>query len=163
MTGQKKSGAVFTTPEDSQMMQVGMEAVLLVQSRSERRQHLFIQVDDLAAPGADQMVVMLMSGAMEPHAAVAHVGFGYHPHLFKQFEGAIDGGDVEPMIALADILVDLLGADVPAGSLDGLQDHEALGRHAVALLGQACRDILALIHNSRHFSSCRVLLQVVCN
>jgi hypothetical protein len=78
-----ESDAFFAAPENSQVFQVGLEPIFLYQHNRQRRQHGFVKIYNLATPGANEVVMMLVANAMETHAAVAHVRLGYHPGFFQ--------------------------------------------------------------------------------
>jgi hypothetical protein len=79
---QKKSTAGFTTPKYRQMLEVGAKAVFFRQNRNKRSHRGLVKVYHIAAHGAYQVMMVLMAGAVETHAPVAHVGIGHHAHLF---------------------------------------------------------------------------------
>src|SRR5688572_4667663 len=71
------------------------------------------ELDDPAAPLADQVVVMvLILDVLEARFAVVKVAFGSEPALPEQPDGAVHGGVAYPRVHALHLAVELLDADV---------------------------------------------------
>jgi hypothetical protein len=93
----------------------------------------FLQVYYLAAATANEVMVMSLPGDMIADAPFAEIGFGNEIQLFQQLQSAIDGGYIGVRIAFVQLLVDVLGADVPVGIVKCLNDQHALRSQPVPI------------------------------
>jgi hypothetical protein len=82
-----------------QLVGHGFEAVLSGNTRLNFTEKTLVNLDDLRAPRANQMVVMAvvaLADEFKPRRAVAKIKPFYHAHLLQQVHGAINGGQIAP-------------------------------------------------------------------
>lgn len=85
------------------------------------------KLGDLAALGADDVVVMALAGGMlEQGAPVAELSLMGKPGVFQEFQGPIDGHEPDSRVPTPHPAVEAFGADVGRGSEEGPRDQLAL-------------------------------------
>ena len=119
--------------EDGEVIEAGMEAVLLRQGGGEGGDEVVRELLLVAAGKSDQEVVAMGAEVLVLHLAEAEVGDADEALVLQPGEDAVDGGAADIGEAGGDERVDLVGGVVCAGGLEGLEDEEALGGETLAL------------------------------
>ena len=85
------------------------------------------KLGDLAALGADDVIVMALAGGMlEQGAPIAELSLMSKPGVLQEFQGPIDGHEPDPRVPTPHPAVEALGADVGRGSEEGPRNQLAL-------------------------------------
>src|SRR5215472_7099056 len=122
--------AGLAAAEDGEVTDIRFEAIFVVKGGDQRRHRVGGYLGDAAASRADQVHVLGFGGQMVAGCAVAQVGVRHQAELLEQFEGPVDGGDVDPARGLLDVGPDLLWRGVLELG-DCCEDQLTLGRNAV--------------------------------
>lgn len=146
--------AVLADAENGEVVEAGVEAVLIGEGGGEGGDQVVGELLLVAAGEADQVVVALCGEVLVLHLAAAEVGDADEALFLQPGEDAVDGGAADVGEAGADEGVDLVGGVVRAGGLQGLQHEEALGRQAltlgVELFDHGLIGIGLVAHRSKH-------------
>src|SRR5215469_14592105 len=122
--------ARLAAAEDGEMADIRFEAIFVVKGGNQRRHRVGGYLGDAAASRADQVHVLGFGGQMVTGCAVAQMGVRHQTELLEQFEGPVDGGDVDAARGLLDVGPDLLRRGVLELG-DRREDQLTLGRNAV--------------------------------
>lgn len=102
---------------------------------SESANHLFLErldldtceLGDLAALGADDVVVVTLAGRMfEQGASIAELPLVGKPGILQEFQRPIDGDETDPRVPTPHPAVEAFGADVGCGGEESPRDQLAL-------------------------------------
>ncbi len=125
--------AMLADAEDGEVVEAGLEAVLIGEGDGEGGDEVVGKLLLVAAGEADQVVVAMRGEVLVLHLAEAEVGDADEALILQPGKDAVDGGAADVGKAGTDERVDLVGGVVCAGGLQGLQDEEALRCEALAL------------------------------
>jgi hypothetical protein len=85
------------------------------------------ELGDLAALGADDVIVMALAGGMfEQGASVAKLSLMGKPGILQEFQCPIDGDETNPLVPTSHSAVEAFGADVGRGGEESPRDQLAL-------------------------------------
>jgi len=141
------SAAVLAVAIEFYFVVNDLEAAFPADHALKRLHEVILELDDLSAADANQvMVVMdLFFGELVPAPAVAEIHLLKDPKLGKEVQGAIHRRKADLGVALADDIIDVIGAQVLFSVIqERPQDHLALGSELVVLLAQSLTDLLEL-------------------
>src|SRR6266702_5774778 len=97
---------------------------------------LVLELDDVAAAGADQMVVVLPLGhVLIPGLAVAKMDLIGDPRLGEQLQGAIDRGVADARVLGPQLQIELLDAHVALGGKEHIENNVPLAGRLEPLAG----------------------------
>src|SRR5215468_345933 len=123
--------AGLAAAEDGEVTDVRFEAIFVVEGGNQRRYRGGGYLGDAAAQRADQVHMLRFGGQVVAGCAVAQVGVRHQAELLQQFQGPVDGGDIDAARGLLDVGPNLLGRGVLQPG-DCRQDQLTLGRDTVA-------------------------------
>jgi hypothetical protein len=87
------------------------------------------ELSDLAALGADDVVVVALAGGMfEQGASIAELPLMGKPGILQEFQRPIDGDETDPLVPTPHPAVEAFGADVGRGGEESPRDQLALAR-----------------------------------
>ncbi len=85
------------------------------------------ELGDLAALGADDVVVVALAGRMfEQGASIAELPLMGKPGILQEFQRPIDGDEADPLVPTPHPAVEAFGADVGRGGEESSRDQLAL-------------------------------------
>jgi hypothetical protein len=113
--------------KDGEVVEGWAEAVVVPYGLLQGAEVGRVQLQGLAAAGADQVVVLPVLCPVVLLFPFPQVGLGYQPQASQEVQGAVDSGDVDVGIAGPDLGEDIFGAEVGVPLLQDLEDEEALG------------------------------------
>ncbi len=138
--------ALGAHPEDGDVFELGVEAVILLQVAPQRLEGRRVYVGDRATLAAHEVMVVGLANRMINKSAAAEISLSRETLLLQQFQRPVDGRDVDVGVLLPGPGVDLLGADVIIAGLDGFQYHHALRRQAKPSLLKCLEQVFVCLH-----------------
>ena len=163
---EKSALASIAGSKDGNMLELSVEVVLGLQLVSELVEHVDIDVPDLAAFAAHQVVMLRFPSRMIEEAPATQVRLSHQTIFFQEFQSPINSGDVNIGILETGPGMDFFGTDVIMASFDGFQHHHTLGSKAVAFFSQNPQKAFLILHLLRPVSVSIIgisWLNVYCN
>ena len=132
-----------TPPVQLQAVTLDAKAVLVGDGFLQRLDLRVLKLNDGAAVGTDQVVVMLFAGTrLVAGLTVAEVTRFGDAALGKEFEGAMDRGVADPRVKRAQAQVEFLGGEVGPGPQKLIKDDFALAGGLQPLGGEVGAEIV---------------------
>src|SRR5512141_724476 len=103
-----------------------------------------LELDDLAAGPADEVVVVVAAQRRLEARLAAQQQFARQPGVLEELQGAVDGGAPDLRVAPLHHLEQVLHRDVLARPQEGVEDHLALRAALLAVLGEIRGEDLVL-------------------
>lgn len=118
------------------MVDFGREAMFALQVLNQIMEVVIAQLLFAATNTAEQMVMRRLTDYLIACVAI-HLRDHYQAEITEKVQRAIDGGAIDGRRLRLDAIIDLAGRSVPANGTEGIHDHLALGRQAIALFTDA--------------------------
>ena len=83
------------TPENRQVVDLGSEAIAFQRRFPDRFEHIVIEIDDRAAVVTNKVMVPFRFEHLIAAHTSAEIGFGDHPLVAKELQGAVDGRAID--------------------------------------------------------------------
>ena len=123
------------------MCQIGLEAVLCLETAGEWRQHAHRDLVLGAAGAADEVTVPVLAGKMPAGQPVLEVGVRDVAEALERLEVPVHGRRIYLRMLLADTRGDVLCGRVMTRALERVEYETALHCHALALRAYAVGDV----------------------
>jgi len=131
--------AVEAVPENRQVPYLRNKIVVANQKLLQRFKGRLVQVNNPAAPLANEMMVVSLLSVMVAEPIATEVGLGYELQLLHQLQSPIDGRFIDTWIPSFDLAIDISSRDVPLRFMQALQDCHPLWRKLEPLLLQGLK------------------------
>ena len=124
---------------DGQMLDVGDELEPPDEKLLEGVQDGLIDIDHLAAPLTDEVVMVALFDVVIEEPALAKVGLSHQIELLEKLQCPVDGRTIDLRMCGMDLGEYILRGDMPIGTVERLQDRYSLGCKPVPLLFQSLK------------------------